>query len=87
MRVVHGALFRLGDADFAQQGDGLVPGLFFGAARVEEEDLAELAADAVHRVQCGHGLLENHADIAAPDGAEFVVRDLGEILAVEADGA
>jgi hypothetical protein len=54
---------------------------------VEEKDFAELVTDAVDGVEGGHGLLENHADITAPDGAELIVRKGGEFLPVEVDAA
>ena len=48
---------------------GGVPGVFFRDFFVQAENLGDLPADAVHRVERGHGFLENHADLAAADFA------------------
>jgi len=41
----------------------------------------------VQRVQRGHGLLKNHADAAAAQGAQLGLAGAGDFPAVEADAA
>jgi hypothetical protein len=58
---------------------------WLGKALVQHQRLADLIADAEHRVQRGHRLLEDHADLVAADGAHLAVRHLQQVLALEAD--
>jgi hypothetical protein len=66
----------------AEHFDGGVPGVAFGDFLVEPEDLGDLAADAVHRVEGGHRFLENHADLAAADLADFRVAAPWQVAAL-----
>ena len=70
VRVFIHPCFRSGDADARQHfhaapthfrgGDGVMQGHRFG----------QLAADGLDRIERGHGLLENHADLATAQAAE-----------------
>ena len=52
---------------------------------MNNEGLAELPLDGKHRVQAGHGLLEDNGDLVAADGIHFLLGKLGQILAFEED--
>ena len=87
VRVVHHPFFRGGDADEFEHLGGGVPGVFFRELLVDPEDFGNLAADAVHRIERGHRLLENHADFRAADFADFLVAGPHEVMAAEIDMA
>ena len=57
----------VGDADQRQHLDGARLGVARRQALVQPQRLADLAADGQHRVQAGHRLLEDHADVVAAD--------------------
>ena len=57
---------------------------FFG---VQADDLHDLVADGVHRVQAGHGVLEDDGDFVAADLAEVLLLHLLDLVAVEPHGA
>ena len=67
VRVVLDALLGVGDADHVEQLDRALERLLLGVAAVDAQALAELAADAVDRVERAHGVLEHHRDVVAPD--------------------
>ena len=56
-----------------------------GKTQVDLEPLGELAPDREHRVQRGHRLLEDHADLAAPHVTHRLFGELQEIAALEQD--
>ncbi len=60
----------LGDSAAVEQGNGLLSGLLPLQALVEQQRLHELIADAVHRVERGHGFLKDHGDAVAPDAPQ-----------------
>ncbi len=75
-----GAVLRVGDADAAQEFDGLGGGLLRGDLAVVADHLADLAADPGERVERGGGFLEHHRDALAAQRGERGVRgadDLG----------
>ena len=59
----------VGDAGHLQQMDGAGLDVLGGLAltAVQGNDLVQLGTDAEHRVQAGHGLLENHGHIVAAE--------------------
>ena len=79
--------FRLGQADVGQRRDDALA--FFGGAQTDVgvEHLGDLVADAHHRVQRRHRLLEHHADTPAAQGAQLVFVELQQVLAVEQNAA
>ena len=83
VRVVHHPLFRGGDADEFEHLGGRVPGVLFREILVQVENLRHLTSDAMHRVERGHRLLENHADLAAADFANLRVAGVDEVAAFE----
>jgi hypothetical protein len=52
---------------------------------VERDRLGHLAADAVQRVEAGHGFLEHHADLAAAQLAQAGLGGIGDVGAVDMD--
>ncbi|MNL16639.1 hypothetical protein D3C87_1376910 [compost metagenome] len=80
--VVHAAL-RLGYAHQVQQFDGAGPGRPGGRAAMQAQGLADLVAQGQHRVQAGHGLLEDHGDAVAAQRAALAFRQRQQILAFE----
>src|SRR5688500_15933696 len=51
------------------------------------ERFGDLTADSEHRIQAGHGVLEDHRDVVPADPADVVVVHLQDVLAVEHDRA
>ena len=75
--------FRARDADLAQPFDRPVARLPGRDVTVEQHRLHELAADAQHRVERRHRVLEDHRDLASPQGAQATLRRLEQVLAAE----
>ena len=88
MRILIIAALRIGDTHQLQHVDGLALGLAAAHALMQLDGLLNLHADLLQRVQAGHGILRHHGDLAAADGAPFLLGSkLGQILAVIQDGA
>ena len=68
------ALDRGGDAHLHEEGERRLLGLSLGQLEVDLEGLGDLVADALHRVERRHGVLEDHGDVGAPELAQLVVR-------------
>ena len=83
----------VGDAHHLQKVDGALLDLLLALALavVEGDDLVDLLTDAEDRVEGGHGLLEDHGDVVAPELLHDLVGGLGDIIGlvaqVQADGA
>jgi hypothetical protein len=76
----------LGDAHARQQGHRrLNPTRGIDILAMEGEDLQQLPADTVDRVQCRHGFLENHPDAPAPDPLHRIRRQLHQVFPIEPD--
>ncbi len=76
---------RRGDADLGEHFDGESERLAAIARPVEQEYLAQLATDGVDRVEGGHGLLEDHPDLASADATHRLDREGGDIFSLEQD--
>jgi hypothetical protein len=76
---------RVRDADHLQHLEGALAGRAVLHAAMELEDLGDLAADVLDRVQRRLGLLEDHADPVAPELPEVVRLELQQVLPVEQD--
>ena len=83
MRIGVHPVFRFLDAAAAEQLQPLVPCLFLRHVSVQEQRFEQLIADGVHRVERGHGFLENHGNIIAPDMADFGHGQLQHVTAVK----
>ena len=88
MGILGHALFGVVDADQLQHVHRSVPGLFLrDLVVVALQRLHQLVADGVDRVEAGHGVLEDHGDILAPDVSHLLLVEGEQILAVEGDAA
>ena len=73
-----------GDADLHEEGERRLLGLALGELEVDPERLGDLVADALHRVQGRHRVLEHHGDVGAPELAQLVVGGVEDLVAVVA---
>jgi len=80
MRVGLHPPLGLGDAEQLEHVDGAVEGLAAALALVEIDRLDDLVAHRVDRVERGHRLLEDHAEIVAAERPHRHGVELGEIL-------
>ncbi len=87
VRVVAHTLARIGDAYHVERRHGDLERLLLRLPLVPEDHLHHLVADFEDRVQRGHRLLEDHADLVAPQLAHLRQRELQQIGAVELDRA
>ena len=69
VRIVACARLRVRDPDVTEHLDGPLAGVVLAFVRVREHRLCDLVADAVHRVQAGERILEDHRDVLAADVA------------------
>ena len=79
------ALPRVRDADGVEHLDRALERLALGDVEVRAHGLGDLAADAVHRVQAGEGILEDHRHVLAAHVAQLGRRGLQQVLAVQQD--
>ena len=88
MRVLFHPLFWAVDAHTGQQFDGLGLPVLLGyrTLRVQPEDLDQLRADGLHRIQAGSGVLRNQADTGTADLPPGMHVQTGHLGAAEADG-
>ena len=81
------AAFRVVDADHAQHVDGVLPCFLFAHLVVGAVDIRDLCAHPQHRMQRKPRVLDDHADVAAANRAEFFFFQSEQILAKEFDRA
>ena len=81
------ALLRVGDADHAHQLERAVTRATSAVAEPDERSFADLLADAHHRIERGHRLLEDHRDRAAPQIPPRVLVDPQHVDALELNHA
>jgi hypothetical protein len=87
VRVVLDALLGLGDADRLQQLNGACDGLVVRHPHVVLEAFGHESLDGEDRVQAGHGILEDHRDVAAAHAAHLALGQSQQVAPVELDGA
>jgi hypothetical protein len=87
MRIFGEPPHRFGDADEGEHLHGAALRSAGVEALVEPQRLAELTADAQHRVEARHRLLKDHADVVAPNTAHFAIGEREQIPASESDRA
>ena len=80
-----GLLGRVGDAHQPQQFHGPFPGFFLFHALVHLEDLGNLVADGVHRIETAFGLLENHGDAVPSNAGHIHFGEGQEVDAIKPD--
>jgi hypothetical protein len=82
-----GDTLRFGEPLPAQRFDRGLLRFFGGDVEVGAQDLRHLRADRHHRVEAGHGVLEDHRDAAAPDAAQLGAGQGQQVSALEDDAA
>ncbi|OPZ42181.1 MAG: hypothetical protein BWY94_02198 [Actinobacteria bacterium ADurb.BinA094] len=85
MRVVLDAFCGFGDAHLLQHVDGTRDGRIVREAHVDLDALGHEAFDREYRVQAGHGVLEDHRDVAAAHLADLALLQGEEVAALELD--
>jgi serine kinase of HPr protein (carbohydrate metabolism regulator) len=83
VRVLLEAALGIGNADQAQEFDGTALRRGRVGAAMLLDRLGDLAADRQDRVQRGHRLLENHADLAAAHLPHLFFRQAHQVAAGE----
>ena len=76
---------RIGDFDIRQHLDGCLGCLLLGHVAVNDKGLRKLPLHREHRVQGGHGLLENDGNLIAADMIHLAHGNLREILSIKDD--
>ena len=77
----------IGNPDLAQELDRALAGLAAGEAGMGADLLLDLPADGIDRGQRGHGILEDHGDLAAAHGAELAPGETDELAPLVEDRA
>ena len=85
VRVVVVAAGRAGDADQAEHLHDPLPGLRLGHAAVQPQRLGDLRADGGDRIERGHRVLEDHADVDAADAPQGRLVQRHQVDPVEED--
>ena len=75
----------VGDLHRAEHLQALFRRLLLVHALVDHKGLGQLALDGEHRVQAGHGLLEDDGNGVAPDVVHIVHGQLGQVPALKED--
>jgi len=83
MRILQQALRWIRNADHSQQFSGALPGQRSTHAKMNLNRLGELAANGEHRVQRGHGLLENHGHLTSTHLAHRLLVQSQQIAALK----
>jgi hypothetical protein len=83
MGIVVDARFRIGDADHTQQLDGLRLRLAARRAPVHQQRLRDLVADAEHRIERGHRLLEDQRDLGPAHGPHRAFIERQQVASLE----
>ena len=79
VRIPPQALFRLGQPDGAQEGDGRLLGVVTGHGEVVAERFGNLPTDSNDRIESRRRVLEDHGDLGAPQAAQLVDRCLRKV--------
>ncbi len=87
VRVILEALSGGRDLDLVQKPGRLGEGLMLGQIEVDHQRLGHLTADGQNRVERGHGLLEDHRDLAAPDGPQLLLFEIEEVGLLKQDAS
>ena len=85
VRIVARARRRLRNADGAQHVDGALPDERRRDVPMRLDRLADLPADAHHRIERGGGILEDHADLVAANLPHLTLWQADQIAAGQHD--
>ena len=83
MRVIVDALVGIGDLHRAQQVDGAVPRLRSRREAVHGQRFGNVRADAHHRIERGHRLLEHEPDAGAAHAPHLAFGQRQQVAALE----
>src|SRR5262245_35619509 len=87
MRIARQPAGRIRNADLRQQVHGAVARGRTGEPLMQKQDLADLLLDRVQRIERGHRLLEDDADVVAAHVPDLPLAHGEQILALESDFA
>ena len=87
MRVLRQAARRVRYADQGEQLDGAGARFRLAHLQMNEQRLHDLQADAQHRVERGHRLLEDHGDLPAAQLTHLLLGEREQLPTIEADVA
>ncbi len=87
MGIFVDALFRRGNSHPGKGLPGLLQTDLFGELFMEVKDFSDLLSDGVHRIEGGHGFLEDHAHFRAPQAPEHLGGFPDQVFPLKADGA
>ncbi len=87
VRIAIHRVIRRRDADEIEQLDGAFARGRAAEAAMDHERLHDLIAAGEDRIERGHRLLEDHADVVAARGAHLALRGGGEIAPAEQNAA
>lgn len=85
VRVLLGATLGVGKPSFLKDLHHALPALGALNHVVGLEGFLNLGANTPHRVQVGHWILRDQADLVAAEGLELLVVVVGDVLALEED--
>jgi hypothetical protein len=85
VRIVVEANAWVRDPDVGQHLDDTLLGLLLRDALVDADRLDELVSHAIHRVQTGERVLEDHGDLLAANCAHFLARSSEQVASLEED--
>lgn len=85
MRILLGALNRVGNFNQLEQVDRHFEGFLFRDFLMQGQTFTDLLADSHRRVKAGHRVLKDHADFFAADFLHFTVGQRNNIYAVQQD--
>ncbi len=84
MGIAVDTLGRFRDAHLGQELDGPGPRCLLGDVLMGQDRLGDLPPDRVHRVQRGHGVLEDHGDPCSADGGQLLLLQAEQLVSLEA---
>ena len=85
MGVIAHAFARPGHADHVERLGRARHRRRLGDVAMDADRLGDLATDGHRRVERGHRVLEDHADVVAADLADLLLADRNEVAAVQSD--
>ena len=85
--IVIQARFGPGNADHLEELHGPLARLALAHVEVQFQRLGDLAADGEHRIERGHGILEDHGDAVAANVPQLILTQLEQIAPVKPDFA
>src|SRR5438128_7993114 len=85
VRIIMHAAFRIGNLHQLQHLNRAGQCVLFRQALMAAQALGNLLADRQHRVERGHRLLEDEANLLGPDVIKFAARERHQIAALEQD--